>query len=84
MRRVNRGFKAAVKRAGIEDLKFHHRRHTFASHLAMKGASLKDLQELLGHMTISMTTCYTHPSQAHKKKAVNLLQGLTVSSEAHQ
>ena len=44
----------------------------------MKRASMKDLQELLGHMTISMPTRYAHLSQEHKKKAVNLLKGLTV------
>jgi len=75
---VNRAFKAAVKRAGIEDFKFHDPRHTFASHLTMKGASPKDLQELFGYKTISMTTRYAHLSQEHKKKAVNLLKGLTV------
>jgi site-specific recombinase XerD len=81
---VSRAFKAVVKRAGIEDSKFPHVKYTFASNLAIKGASLKDLQELLGYMTISMTKRYAHLSQNHKKKAVNLLKGLTVSSEVHR
>jgi integrase len=81
IQRVDRAFKAALKRAGIEDFKFHDLRHTFASHLAMKGASPKDLQELLGHKTMSMTTRYAHLSQEHKKKAVNLLKGLTVPQQ---
>jgi integrase len=81
IQRVDRAFKAALKRAGIEDFKFHDLRHTFASHLAMKGASSKDLQELLGHKTMSMTTRYAHLSQEHKKKAVNLLNGLTAPKQ---
>ena len=81
IQRVDRAFKAALRRAGIEDFKFHDLRHTFASHLAMKGASSKDLQELLGHKTMSMTTRYAHLSQEHKKKAVNLLNGLTAPQQ---
>jgi len=78
---VDIAFKAVFKRAGIEDFKFHDLRHTFASHLAMKGASPKDLQELLGHKTMSMTTRYAHLSQEHKKKAVSLLNGLTAPQQ---
>ena len=79
IQRVERAFKGAVRRAGIKDFKFHDLRHTFASHVIMRGGSLKDVQELLGHKTMSMTLRYSHLSQEHKKKAVNLLNGLTSS-----
>ena len=74
---ITNKFNAGVKRAGIEDFTFHDLRHTFASQLIMKGGSLKDVQELLGHKTMTMTLRYAHLSQEHKKKAVNLLNGLT-------
>jgi hypothetical protein len=45
----------------------------------MKGGTLKDVQELLGHTTMTMTLRYAHLSQKHKKKAVDLLNGLTAS-----
>ena len=77
--RVDRAFKGALSRAGIENFRFHDLRHTFASHLIMRGADLKDIQELLGHKTMTMTLRYAHLSQEHKKKAVNLLNGLTSS-----
>jgi integrase len=77
--RVDRSFKAALTRAKIEDFKFHDLRHTFASHVIMRGGSIKDVQELLGHRTMTMTLRYSHLSQEHKKKAVNLLNGLTRS-----
>ena len=77
---INKGFKAALRRAGIEDFRFHDLRHTFASHLVMRGASLKEVQEILGHKTMTMTLRYAHLSQEHKKKAVNLLNGLTAPS----
>ena len=75
-------FRTAVKNAGIEDYRFHDLRHTFASQLIMKGGDLKDVQELLGHKT--MTLRYAHLSQHHKKKAVNLFNGLTAKSSVSQ
>jgi integrase len=75
--RVDRAFKGALRRARIEDFRFHDLRHCFASHLVMRGASLKEVQELLGHKTMTMTLRYAHLSQEHKKQAVNLLNGLT-------
>ena len=55
-----------------------------ASHLVMNGAGLKDVQEILGHKTMSMTMRYSHLSQEHKKKAVNLLNGLTAFGKVSQ
>jgi integrase len=74
---VTNPFTAIVRRAGITDFKFHDLRHTFASQLLMKGGTLKDVQELLGHKTMTMTLRYAHLSQEHKREAVNLLNGLT-------
>lgn len=74
---IKTAFNNALKKAGIEDFRWHDLRHTAASHLVMNGAGLKDVQEILGHKTMSMTMRYSHLSQEHKKKAVNLLNGLT-------
>jgi integrase len=74
---LKKGFRAACQRAGIEDVRFHDLRHTFASHLVMRGASLKEVQELLGHANLTMTLRYAHLSQEAKVNAVNSLDGLT-------
>lgn len=78
---IKRSFASTLARAKIEDFKFHDLRHTFASHMIMRGASLKEVQEILGHKTMTMTLRYSHLSQDHKKKAVNLLNGLTAISK---
>ena len=81
IKEVKRSFAATLKRADIQDFRFHDLRHTFASQVLMRGGTLKDIQELLGHKTMTMTLRYAHLTQEHKRKAVNLLNGLTASEK---
>jgi integrase len=74
---LKNGINAALKRANIEDFTFHDLRHTFASHFVMRGGSLKALQEILGHTSLTMTMKYAHLAQEHKRAEINLLNGLT-------
>lgn len=68
-----KGFKAACRRAGIEDFRIHDMRHTFASWLVMAGVSLYVVKDLLGHSSITVTERYAHLSPDQGRSAVQLL-----------
>ena len=50
----------ARKEAGLEDVRLHDLRHTFASHTVMSGVPLPIVAKLLGHSRLSMTLRYSH------------------------
>ncbi|MAO39388.1 MAG: integrase [Pseudohongiella sp.] len=55
----------ALQAAGIEDFRFHDLRHSAASYLAMNGATLAEIAEVLGHKTLQMVKRYAHMSEQH-------------------
>jgi integrase len=52
---------------------WHDLRHTYGSHLAMRGVPLKVIQELMGYGTIDMTMRYAHLSPDTRREAVGVL-----------
>jgi integrase len=63
-------FETVLKRAEITDFRWHDLRHSCASYLAMNGASLAEIAEILGHKTLQMVKRYAHLSDAHTSKVV--------------
>jgi len=61
-----RAWQTALKRAGIAGFRFHDLRHTAASYLAMNGAGLREIADILGHKTLAMVQRYSHLTQDHK------------------
>jgi len=63
-------FETALKKAQIEDFRWHDLRHSAASYLAMNGASLAEIAEILGHKTLAMVKRYAHLSEQHTASVV--------------
>ena len=63
--------KEAAQRAGIhKHISPHTFRHSFATHLLEGGASIRQVQEMLGHESILTTEIYTHLDNSHLRRTV--------------
>jgi integrase len=71
--RVQYRMKRAARRANLKRNGVHVLRHTFCSHLAMRGAPATAIQALVGHQDLSMTQRYMHLSPAALDAAIRLL-----------
>jgi len=66
---LRKPFEKACQSAGVENFRVHDLRHTFASLAVSSGASLFDVQKLLGHQDIAMTQRYAHLAADDLKRA---------------
>ena len=73
--RLRKRLMSLTKRCGFPDAtKLHTLRHTFASHLVMKGVDLPTVSKLMGHTDIETTMIYSHLADSHVDKAVEKLE----------
>ncbi len=72
-KRVKRSFKTALKKAGIENFRFHDLRRTFATFLLYNNTNIKTIQNILGHSSIMMTERYLANDSKKELDAINKL-----------
>jgi site-specific recombinase XerD len=71
---VGDSVRRAAKKAGVSISGAHRLRHTFCSHLAMRGAAPRAIQEVAGHQDLVTPQRYLHLTPAAIEGAIRLLQ----------
>ena len=65
----------ATQNAGIDKIVSPHTfRHSFATHLLAGGASIRQVQDMLGHESITTTEIYTHLDPEHLRGAIEKIK----------
>ncbi len=73
-KRLSRRLANICKLLSMRKIGWHTFRHTFASHLAMRGVPLNAVQILMGHSTIAMTARYAHVAPSTLRAAIDVLE----------
>ena len=69
---LNRAFKLATKKAGIEELRFHDLRHTAGTRMNEVTGNIVAVNKILGHSSLQMTMRYAHPEDSLKEAVESL------------
>ena len=74
---INRAIARAVRQTGIpKRVTAHTLRHSFATHLILRGVDIRSIQELLGHVDVRTTEIYVHLAKAMRGEINNPLDDL--------
>jgi integrase len=76
--RLSAAMRRLCRKAGFRKIGWHTLRHTFASHLAMRGVPLPAIRELMGHATIMTTMRYAHVAPSTLRAAIEMLNPKTM------
>ena len=70
-------FKRIMKKIGLENVRFHDLRHTYAVNSLRAGDDIKTVQENLGHATAGFTlSTYAHATPGMKRESAKRMEGL--------
>ena len=67
---VKTAFNRARKKAGLEDVRFHDLRHTFASRLVQQGLPLYEMMHMTGQKSLTMMQRYAHLAPEYQERAI--------------
>ena len=84
MRDLKSGFKAACKKAGIEDFRFHDLRHCFVTNTRRRGVPDRVIMAITGHTTLECFSRYDAISQEDLVKAVAVPKEKSASEKITQ
>lgn len=76
-----RAFKTALRKAGIENFRFHDLRHTFASWLALTTKDIYLVSRMLHHQSVQTTKRYAHLTQDYMKESLSKISALLRQKE---
>src|SRR5665213_1052680 len=77
-RRLSYRITKLCRKAGLRRIGWHTLRHTFASHLAMRGVPMPAIKDLLGHTSIMTTMRYAHVAPSTLRAAIEMLNPKTM------
>jgi integrase len=78
---VNKTFKRACKKAGLDDFTIHDLRHTCAAWLVQHGTAIRTVAEFMRHKDIRVTMRYAHLSQSTVRDAISVLDNVEKNVE---
>jgi len=76
-RNVQRDFRKACVRAGIEDFVFHDLRHTFGTRLAQNGVDIYTIARYMGHEDLESTKRYSHHNAESLRASIRTVEKMT-------
>ena len=76
MKDLGRRWQKLRRLAGLDDVRIHDCRHTFASHAVMSGLDLYTVGRLLGHADTGSTERYAHLADEHVRDAAGRISGI--------
>ncbi|OPY06250.1 MAG: Tyrosine recombinase XerC [Syntrophorhabdus sp. PtaB.Bin184] len=81
-RNVQRDFRKACRKAGIEDFVFHDLRHTFGTWLAQNGVDIYTIARYMGHEDLESTKRYTHHNAESLRASIGTIEKMTGTLKA--
>lgn len=78
---LQREFWKALKKAGIENFRFHDLRHTFATRLVQNGVDLYTVARLLGHKDVKTTQRYAHHCTESLGQSIKILDNFSAQKQ---